>query len=143
MPNNSFLTGSAIAAVLAAVVGFWNQIKSFIWKFISIVIQKVEINTEEAQDAVSAYLTSHFKRIPVYDRVYGAINETFREGKYGLVPFEKFGSRTVFYWSNRRYRKWIPFAFKKSSKHSKIQNKVVGHNKMKGNSQVSYSCGAH
>lgn len=113
MAINDFLTGSAIAGVFAAVIGFWNQIKSIIWKLVSVVIQKVEINTEEAQDAISAYLTSQFKRIPIYDRVYGATNEMFREGKYGLVPFEKFGSRTVFYWSDRRYRKWIPFAFKK------------------------------
>jgi AAA+ superfamily predicted ATPase len=113
MPASDLLTGGVIAGLFTGIIGFWNQIKAILWKLASIIIQKVEINTEEANDAVVAFLTQNFIRIPVYDRVYGATNEMFRVGKYGLVPFEKFGSRTIFYFSDRPFRKWIPFAFKK------------------------------
>lgn len=113
MALTDILAGGAIAGIIAAIVGFWNQIKALVWKLVSIVIQKVEINTEEANDAIAAYLVKHYRRLRTYDRVYGANNELFRDGKYGLVPFEKFGSRTVLFWSNLPFRKWVPFAFRR------------------------------
>jgi hypothetical protein len=110
MAGNELLTGTIFAGVSAALVGFWNQIKSLLWKVVSIVIQKVEINTEEAHEAVTSYLVENFQRLSIYDRVYGAKSENFRTGQYGLVPYEKFGSRTLLFWTGRRFRSPV-FAF--------------------------------
>lgn len=49
----SLFTGGAI---LGAVIGFWNQIKSFLWSIVSILIQKADITTEEAHNTIIAYL---------------------------------------------------------------------------------------
>ena len=72
MAGNELLTGTIFAGISAALVGFWNQIKSLLWKIVSVVVQKIEINTEEAHEAVTAYLVENFERLSIYDRVYGA-----------------------------------------------------------------------
>lgn len=134
--NQDLLTGGIVAGGLTALIGFWNQIKAILWKITSVIIQKVEINTEEANDAISSYLTKHFRRIPIYDRLYGAKNEMFRAGKYGLVPYEKFGSRTILYFSNCKYRKYILFAFKSESI---PQQSNEGNSQRQGNVEKKYS----
>lgn len=108
-----FLKGGAVVGIIGVVIGFWDKIKSFLWKFISVVIQRIEINTEEAHDAVIAYLVKNYKRLPIYDKAYGATNATFRNGKFGLVPFEKFGTTSVIFISNHKFLKFIkmPFVF--------------------------------
>jgi hypothetical protein len=127
MPTNDVLTGGLVAGGITALIGFWNQIKRVLWKVVSIVIEKVEINTEEANDSISAYLTKNYKRIPIYDRLYGAKNEMFQVGKYGLVPYEKFGARTVFYFSDLRFRKLIPFAYKTEVQQQQSQQQNEGY----------------
>lgn len=108
-----FLKGSAIVGIVGVVIGFWDKIKAFVWKFISILIQRIEINTEEAHEAVIAYLIKNYKKLPVYDKAYGAKNETFRNGKYGLVPFEKFGTTSIIFISNKKHFGFmkLPFVF--------------------------------
>ncbi|MEL1254604.1 AAA family ATPase [Flavobacterium sp. DGU38] len=104
-----FLKGGAIVGV---VIGFWDKIKAFLWKFISIIIQRVEIKTDEAHDSVIAYLVKDYKKLQTYDRAYGATNETFRSGKYGLVPFEKFGTTSIIFLTKKKYLGIpIPFVF--------------------------------
>ena len=58
------------------------------------------------QWAVVAYLVTHFKRSRNYDRMYGASWEYQRDGRYGLVPYELFGVRSLILWSG-----WFPFLF--------------------------------
>lgn len=53
---NPFLAGGALAGFGAAIVGFWNQLKAVVWKLVSIVVAKSEISTEDAYEAVTAYL---------------------------------------------------------------------------------------
>lgn len=86
----SLFTGGAI---LGAVIGFWNQIKSFLWSIVSILIQKADITTEEAHNTIIAYLYKEYKHVSIYDQVFGAQNESYRTGKYGLVSYEQLGKK--------------------------------------------------
>lgn len=98
-----FLKGSAIIGIIGVIVGFWEKIKAVLWKILSIGIQRTEIKTEEAHDAVIAYLVKNNKKLSTYDKAYGATNETFRNGKYGLVPFEKFGTNSIIFLTEKKY----------------------------------------
>lgn len=93
-------------AALGLIATFWSKIKEFAWRFISFFIQRIEVDSSAAHDALIAYLVSHYPRSRVYDRMYGASREHHRDGRYGLVPYETFGLRTVVFWSD-----WWPFVF--------------------------------
>lgn len=103
------LKGSALVGV---IVGFWDKIKVFLWKLLSTFIQRIEINTEEAHETVIAHLVTHYKKLPTYDRIYGARYESFRSGRYGLVPYEKFGSNSIVFLTNKKFLGLkLPFYF--------------------------------
>ncbi len=93
-------------AAIGLVAGFWGKIKEFLWRFVSLLIQRIEIDSEPAHDALIAYLVTHYRRSRLYDRMYGAMREHHRDGRYGLVPYEMFGLRSVIFWNGC----W-PFAF--------------------------------
>jgi hypothetical protein len=99
----NYLAGGAAIGVLAAC---WNKIKDFLWRIVSLLISQVEIDSESAHDALIAYLVATYRRSRLYDRVYGATREHHRNGRYGLVPYELFGLRTVVFWNG-----WWPFVF--------------------------------
>ena len=91
---------------IGLVAGFWEQIKTFFWKIINLLIQQVEIPTEPGHEALIAHLITNYKRSRIYDRMYGAWWEYQRDGRYGLIPYEMFGQRSVIFWNG-----WIPFIF--------------------------------
>ncbi len=117
-----FLKGGALVGIIGVIIGFWDKIKAFVWRFISVIIQRTEINTEEAHEAVIAYLVKNYKKLSIYDKTYGATNETFRTGKYGLVPFEKFGLNSIIFINNKKsgFIKF-PFVFNRSKEDPKTQ----------------------
>jgi hypothetical protein len=94
---------SAIAGVLLGLVtSFWAKIKFLIWRGISHFIVQIEIRDEITSNAVLAYLLKNYYRTKVYDRTYGASYEYTRaDGKYGIVPYEYLGSKTLIFWKNR------------------------------------------
>ncbi len=53
----------------------------------------------------------NYKYLKTYDRNYGATNETMRNGKYGLVPFEKFGTNSMLFWSKKKYLGFLKVMF--------------------------------
>lgn len=97
------LAGGAAVGLIASC---WNKIKDVAWKICSLLIQQVEIDSESGHDALVAYLVATYPRSRLYDRMYGATREYHRDGRYGLVPYEMFGLRTVFFWNG-----WRPFMF--------------------------------
>ncbi len=107
----NWLAGGAILGLLA---GFWDKIKAIGWKVISLFVQRVEIPSEPAHDAMVAYLIKHFQRSRYYERMYGANYEHQRDGRYGLVPYEQFGSRSIVFWHN-----WRPFVFTNQQENKK------------------------
>ena len=99
----NYLAGGAAVGLIASC---WSKIKDFVWRFTSLLIQRIEIESEPAHDALIAYLIAHYPRSRLYERMYGASREHHRDGRYGLVPYEMFGLRTVIFWNG-----WWPFVF--------------------------------
>jgi hypothetical protein len=105
MPDSFFglLAGGAALGLLASM---WTKFKGLIWRVTGLLVQRVEIPTEAGHEAVIAYLISRYKRSRNYDKMYGASWEYQRDGRYGLVPYEVFGNRTLILWNG-----WFPFLF--------------------------------
>jgi len=99
----NFVAGGAAIGLIA---GFWEKIKAIIWRIASLFVQQIEIPTEAAHNAVVSYLIKHHKRLGLYDRMYGAIYEHHRDGRYGLVPYESYGNRGLTFWIG-----WFPLWF--------------------------------
>lgn len=115
MDYRNFLAGGAVLGLLA---GFWGKIKEILWRLLNLLVQQIEIHSEEAHDTLIAHLVATFPRWRLYDRVYGAAREYYRDGRYGLVPYERFGLRSVVFWNG-----WWPFVFTNS-----VENKArAGH----------------
>lgn len=107
----NWVAGGALLGLLAAC---WDKIKAAAWKLISLFIQQVEIPAEAAHHAVVSHLIKHYRRSRFYDRMYGATYEHQRDGRYGLVPYELFGSRSVVFWKG-----WWPFVFTNQQENKK------------------------
>ena len=97
---------AAGAAALGVLAGMWTHVKTLLWRVLNLAVQRIEIPTQAGHDAVTAYLIGKYKRSRNYDRMYGASWEFQRDGRYGLIPYEQFGNRTLILWD-----KWWPFLF--------------------------------
>jgi hypothetical protein len=106
------LAGGAALGLLASM---WGKIKGVMWRAVGLFVQRVEIPTEAGHDAMVAFLISKYKRSRNYDRMYGASWEYQRDGRYGLVPYEQFGNRTLILWNG-----WFPFLFS-----NQVENKAA------------------
>jgi hypothetical protein len=91
-----FLWGGAALGVITAC---WQQIKAILWKVCNLFIKQVEIHNEACAEAVVAYLIQHYRRSRLYDCTYSAQYEHMRCGKYGMVPYEFFGKRSMIFWN--------------------------------------------
>ena len=105
------------SAIVAFVVGFWDKIKTILWMLLSTFIQKTEIKTEDTHNEVVGYLVKNFKRRKSYDKVFGSQYESYRNGKYGLVPYEKYGENLMIFFTKKKYLGFLrlPFIFSKNS----------------------------
>src|SRR5262245_32436043 len=90
-----FLAGGAALGFLA---GFWTKLKDVLWRIVNLFIQQVEITSEHAHNALVGYLIAKYRRSRYYDKMYGAWYEHQRDGRYGLVPCEVYGGRTILFW---------------------------------------------
>jgi hypothetical protein len=97
---------AAAGAALGMVATMWSKAKDVVWRVVSLVIQRVEIPTDSAHVALTAHLIAKYKRSRNYDRMYGAQWEFQRDGRYGLIPYEVFGNRTLILWNGL-----FPFLF--------------------------------
>ncbi len=103
----NFVAGGAAIGLIA---GFWERIKAILWRIASLFVQQVEIPTEAAHNALVSYLIKHCSRTGIYDRMYGALYEHQRDGRYGLIPYESFGNRGLTFWVG-----WFPLWFANES----------------------------
>ena len=114
-----FMAGGA---ALGFVAGFWDKIKAVLWKAVNLFITQIEIPSEAAHDAIIACLIATCQRSRLYDRMYGATYEHHRSGRYGLVPYEQFGSRSILFWQG-----WRPFMFS-NAQEKKARNSRANRN---------------
>lgn len=61
------------------------------------LIQQVEIPSKDVQEALIAYLIENYDYSSIYDKVYSASHENYRNGRFGLVPFELLGKRSLIF----------------------------------------------
>ncbi|NBO92413.1 MAG: AAA family ATPase [Planctomycetia bacterium] len=120
MDFKNLIMGGAFLGVLASC---WEQIKAVGWRFVGLLIRRIEIPSEAAHQALIAYLVTHYKVYKNYDRLYGADFEHMRDGRYGLVSYEQFGNRSLMFWNG-----WFPFLFNNS------QEKKTKSNQQENNS---------
>ena len=113
----NFVAGGAILGVIASM---WSRLKGLAWRLLNLFVQRIEVPTEAAHDAVVAYLIAKYKRSRNYDRMYGATWEYQRDGRYGLIPYELFGNRTLIFWNG-----WYPFLFTNSMETKKPISEVL------------------
>ena len=109
---------ATLGVVFGAVAGMWDKIKAVGWRAVSLFVQRVEIPSQPAHDALAAHLVATYPRSRNYDRMYGAWWEFQRDGRYGLIPYEQFGSRTLILWNG-----WFPFLFT-----NQLERKTSGKN---------------
>lgn len=93
-------------AALGVLVACWEHVKRLSWRFVGMLVRRVEIPSEAAHQALIAHLIGRYRRYRNYDSMYGADFEYYRDGRYGLVPYEQFGNRSVIFWNG-----WWPFLF--------------------------------
>jgi hypothetical protein len=98
-----FMAGGA---ALGFIAGFWTKIKEVLWRFANLFIHQVEITSEPAHSALIGHLLQRYRRSRFHEHMYGAWYEHQRDGRYGLVPCEVFGARTIVFW-----RGIVPFWF--------------------------------
>ncbi len=115
-------------AALGLVASMWGKLKGFAWRLLGLFVQRVEIPTDSGHEALVAFLIAKFKRSRNYDKMYGASWEYQRDGRYGLIPYEVFGNRTLILWNG-----WFPFLFT-----NQVENKAASG---KGNNESSGSSG--
>jgi hypothetical protein len=100
----------AAFAVLGTVFGVilrgWSNIKGFARSSFRLVVTQVHLQDEGTSQAVLAYLVRTYKRSALGERTFGGKHESFRDGKFGHVPFEFFGGHRVIFWVGR-----IPLCF--------------------------------
>jgi len=101
-PWNLFAGGAA----LGLVAGLWDKIKAVAWRALNLFVQQIEVPSLAAHEPLVAHLVANFRRSRAYDRLYGAHFEHHRDGRYGLVPYEEFGRRSIIFWNGP-----FPFLF--------------------------------
>lgn len=121
-----FLKGSAI---IAFVAGFWDKIKASLWVILSTFVQRAEIKTEDTHNEVIGYLVKNFKKAESFDKIFGSQYESFRNGKYGLVPYERYGDNLIIFFTKEKYffkTFRLPFFFSKKNV-ALLQNESTNH----------------
>lgn len=99
--------GALAGVAIGVITAFWQRIKQFFWMIISYVVVHIEIKDDQTSNAILTLLLQKYKKSKIYDRTYGASYEYARkDGKYGMVPYEFLGSKTLTFW-----RGWFPLFF--------------------------------
>jgi hypothetical protein len=94
-------------AVLGVIASCWDKVKAILWRIASLLVQRIELNTEYVHNAVIGHLIANYPRSITYDKIFGAWNEQQRDGRYALVSYEQFGIRNLVFWQG-----WRPFLFR-------------------------------
>ncbi len=109
------LAGFAIlGTVFGVVLRGWSSIKGFINGAFRLVVTQVHLKDEATAWAVLSYLVRNYERSMMGEKTFGGYHESFRDGKFGHVPFwvgrrplwfnvteEKAEQGGVIYWGNK------------------------------------------
>jgi hypothetical protein len=98
--------GAVLGTVFGVILRGWGAVKSFFNSIASIFIVSVELDDEMTSKVVLSYLLKNFKRVTSGKRKYSSKHNCLRNGKFGYVPFELFGNKTVLFRNG-----FFPFLF--------------------------------
>lgn len=102
----------AAGGILGFLASMWGKIKAFAWRFIGMLIRRVEIKTGLAYDHAIGYLINNYKRSNNYERCYAMAYEYVKSAdRTNLVSYELLGTKTVIFWKG-----WIPILFVTSAR---------------------------
>jgi hypothetical protein len=110
MDPGSITSGLAAMAILGTVFGVvvrsWQSIKNVCNSLMGLFVIHAHLDDETTARAVLTYLVRRYRRSRSGQRTFGGRHDSFRDGKYGHIPFELLGNRTILFW-----RGWLPFWF--------------------------------
>src|SRR5438067_3653906 len=129
------LAGFAIlGTVLGVVLRGWSAIKGFVHSLFRLVVTQVHLQDDATSQAVLAHLVRTYKRSALGERTFGGRHESFRDGKFGHVPFEFFGGHRVLFWVGR-----APLWFNVAAEKSDDKTVIYWGGKPKANMKASLS----
>lgn len=115
------LAGFAIlGTVLGMVLRGWSSIKGLVNTLFRLVVTQVHLQDEATSQAVLAHLIRTYRRSTLGEKTFGGRHESFRDGKFGHVPFEFFGGHRVLFWVG-----WVPLWFNVSTEKSEEKGSSV------------------
>jgi|GEM_PF-539724 len=130
------LAGFAIlGTVLGMVLRGWSSIKGFVNSAFRLVVTQVHLQDEATSQAVLAHLIRIYKRSTLCEKTFGGKHESFRDGKFGHVPFEFFGGHRILFWIGRAPL-WFNVTEEKSSEQGSV---IYWGGKPKANMKASLS----
>lgn len=101
------LAGFAIlGTVLGVVLRGWSSIRGWLQRCMGYLFVHAHLDDEVTIKAVLAYLMATYPRNKSGEKTFGGRCDSFRDGKYGHIPFELLGNRSLLFWKG-----WIPFWF--------------------------------
>src|SRR6516165_9077793 len=110
MELGQITSGLAGLAILGTVFGVvnrrWQSIKNFCSSVMDIFVIHAHLDDDTTARAVLTHLVRHYRRSGSGQRTFGGRHDCFRDGRYGHIPYELLGNRTVLFW-----RGWLPFWF--------------------------------
>jgi hypothetical protein len=129
------LAGFAIlGTVLGMVLRGWSSIKGFVNSTFRLIVTQVHLQDDATSQAVLARLIRNHKRSMLGEKTFGGRHESFRDGKFGHVPFEFFGSHRVLFWVG-----WKPLWFNVIAEKPEGGNVIYWGGKPKANMKASLS----
>ena len=129
------LAGFAIlGTVLGMVLRGWSTIKGFVHTLFRLVVTQVHLQDDATSQAVLAHLVRTYRRSALGERTFGGRHESFRDGKFGHVPFEFFGGHRILFWVGR-----APLWFNVTTEKSDDKTVIVWGTKPKANTKASLS----
>ncbi|MFO0823784.1 MAG: AAA family ATPase [Gemmataceae bacterium] len=129
------LAGFAVlGTVLGMVLRGWSSVKGFFNSAFRLVVTQVHLQDEGTSHAILAYMIRTYRRSTLGEKTFGGSHESFRDGKYGHVPYEFFGGHSVFFWVGG-----FPLWFNLSAEKTDDKNVMYWGNKPKPNMKASLS----
>ncbi len=129
------LAGFAVlGTVLGMVLRGWTSIKGFVHSMFRLVVTQVHLQDEATSQAVLAHLVRTYTRSTLGEKTFGGKHESFRDGKFGHIPFEFFGGHRVLFWIG-----WVPLWFNVTEEKNDKGGVIYWGNKPKANMKASLS----
>jgi hypothetical protein len=126
---------AVLGTVFGVVLRGWTTIKGFVHSAFRLVVTQVHLKDEATAWAVLSHLVRNYRRSTLGEKTFGGYHESFRDGKFGHVPFEFFGGHRILFWIGRAPL-WFNVSEEKADKGGSV---IYWGNKPKASMKASLS----